>query len=801
MLQFHYARWPALLLGLCCAAHSVAHADEFDREINFNIAPGSLASALMDFGEQSKIQVVTAGADLHEYRAAGLTGRYTIRAALQKLLNGTSLTFREVGSGTVSIERTQTPVAAPTAPAPEVSEHDVLTLDTVLVTAQKRAEPDQAVPITMTALSEKTLEMQRVQNLGDVSRLVPGLLISTFSENSPTIAIRGANNTFEQMGVNKPVAVVVDDVFVPRTTGSVFELFDLASLSVLEGPQGTLFGRNVTGGAVVIETRNPVFGHWTATAAATAGNLGDLQYNALVNAPVSDIAAFNVSASLQRRDGYGEDRLTGAKEDDINSQNFRAKLLVSPTDTLSILLSADHSYDFNGDRTLSSTSVGDDGDPRTSELGVDQHFSRVLSGVSAKVVWQAPVGEVTSISAYRSTRSSELYSSVGASYIFLTSGSQSIVSDGDQVRTFTEELRYASPRWEFGDFVSGFYYVNESGHRELGTQGLAAHTGVRAAATLADEFVRTVSDAGFADGTIHIIPSALDFSAGIRYTVDQKTASLGYADFIHAANSFDAGERSQSWSQSTPRAVLSWHPVNEALVYASVTKGFTSGGFNSDASSLRAFAQTFKPETVTNYELGAKTQWLNDSLRFNASVFDMKYHDKQELVYNSLSGILDIVNAASATSKGFELATAYKPLRWLEFSAGYARLMTRYDSFVLGSTNNTGHSLSSSPPNKYSLSADAEYPIRAGYIVGSVNYSWIESYNTGAAADPRLQIPSYGLTNLNAGYETPDRRYCVTLWSRNVGNTNYILTRSTQVITAEYLGEPRTYGVTFTARF
>ena len=796
MFQFCYARWPALLLGLSCAAHSVAYADEFDREISFNIAPESLAAALLDFAEQAKIQVVTAGADLQPYRAGGLAGRYTIRVALQTLLNGTGLAFREVGSGTVSIERSEPPASPPKA-----ADDGALTLDTVLVTAQKRAEPDQSVPITVTGLSEKTLELQRVQNLGDVSRLVPGLLISTFSENSPTIAIRGASNTFEQIAVNKPVAVVVDDVFVPRTTGSVFELFDLESLSVLEGPQGTLFGRNVTGGAIVIETRNPALGKWQGTAEATAGNFGDLQYNALLNAPVADIAALKVSASIQRRDGYGEDRLTGAKEDDINSQNFRAKFLLTPLDSLSILLSADHSYDFNGGRTFSSTSLGNDGDPRTSELGIDQHFTRVLAGISSKIVWQAPAGEVTSISAYRSTRSSELYSGVGASYIFLTSGSQSIVSDADQVRTITQELRYASPRWEYGDFVSGLYYLNENGHRELGTNGLAARTGALASSTLANEFVHTASYAGFADGTVHIVPGALDFSAGIRYTADRMVATLGYFDFVHATNSFNVIDRPQNFSQSTPRAVLTWHPSSKALVYTSVTKGFTSGGFNSDASSLRAFAQTFKPETVVNYELGAKTQWLEDSLRLNASIFDMKYHDKQELVFNSLNGILDIVNAASATSKGVELTTAYKPIRWLDLSAGYARLMTRYDSFVLGSTNNTGHSLSSSPPNKYSLSADAEYPIDVGYIIGSANYSWIESYNTGAATDPRLQIPSYGLVNLNAGYETSDRHYRVTLWSRNVGNTNYILTRSTQVITAQYLGEPRTFGVTLSAKF
>jgi iron complex outermembrane recepter protein len=796
MFRFSYALGRTLLLSLAlCVVHATAWADEFDREISFDIAPQSLAAAILDFAEQSKIQVVTSGAALEQYRTNGLKGRYSVRAALKALLSGTDLEFREVGGSTVSIEK-----VAPTAAIPRSENETAIVLDTVIVTAQKRAEPDQTVPITMTALSERALDIYRVGNLSDLSRLVPGLLISTFSENSPTIAIRGASNTFEQIGVSKPVAIVVDDVFVPRASGSVFELFDLASLNVLEGPQGTLFGRNVTGGAIVIETRNPTFGKWGATAEATAGNWGDLQYNALANVPLSSFAALNVSASVQRRDGYGEDRLTGGKEDDINSQNFRAKLLVAATDSLSILISADHSYDYNGDRTLSSTLLGNDGDPRTSELGVDQHFSRVLAGGSAKATWQATAGEITSISAYRSTRSNELYSGVGANYSFLTSGSQSVVSDDDQVRTFTQELRYASPKWQRGDFVAGFYYVNESGHRELGTNGLAARTGALAASTLADEFVQTTSYAGFADGTLHIVPS-LDMSVGVRYTVDRKTAGLRYSDFIHIANTFDIQGRHASWSQSTPRAVLSWHPGEKALVYTSVTRGFTAGGFNSDAASPRAFAQTFEPETVTSYELGTKTQWLHDTLRLDASLFEMKYHDKQELVFNTTNGILDIVNAAAATSKGFEVTAAYKPLRWLEFTGGYTRLMTRYDSFVLGSTNNTGHMLSSSPPNKYSISSDVDCPVGVGFLVGSANYSWLESYNTGAAADPRLQIPSYGLINLNVGYETSDRRYRLSFWSRNVGNTNYILTRSTQVITAEYLGEPRTFGVTLRARF
>lgn len=788
MVRSHYLK-RQLLGGLCALALAGAAAAQ---SRDFNIAAGDLKGALDAYARQSGVQLLYDSDAVQGKRTGGVHGALSPEEALKVLLSGTALEVQRDSSGAVAIRAVPRPKSGAGIPKPADSEG----LQEVMVTAQKRQESDQSVPITMTAISGKTLDDQRVQDLGDLSRLVPGLLISTFSENSPTIAIRGASNTFEQMGVSKPVAVVVDDVFVPRATGSVFQLFDLNSIDVLEGPQGTLFGRNITGGAIVIETVKPTFEGFGGLAEASTGNFGDVQFNGLANIPLTDRAAANMTISAQHRDGYGRDILTGKRQDDINSENFRGNVLLDATDTISVLLSADYSRDWNGGRTLSSTSLGNDGNPRDSELGVQQDFARDLGGGAVKMVWQAPAGEVTAISAYRLTQSGEDYSGVGANFIYLKSGSQSLVSDDDHVGTFSQEVRYASPKWSFGDFVTGFYYLNEDGTRDLGQRGLAAITGKLASSTLNDETVQTVSYAGFADATVHILPE-VDLTGGLRYTVDQKKASLNYLDFIHPTNSFAAWDHRDSWSEATPRGVLSWHPDKDALLYASVTRGFTAGGFNTDASSPKAFAQAFQPESVTSYEAGAKTQWLDDRLRFDASLFDMKYHDKQELVFNSNTAIVDIVNASSATSKGYELSTAYKPMPWITLTANYARLITTYDRFILGSVNNTGNKLSSSPPNKYTLSADWSYPIAdEGYFVGAVNYSWIDGYNTGAAADPRLRIPSYGLVNLSVGYDTPDHVYRLTAWARNLTDKNYILTNSTQNITAQYLGEPRTFGVT-----
>jgi len=682
-----------------------------------------------------------------------------------------------------------------------VMQTDDATLAVVTVTAQKRPEAAQAVPIAMTTFSAKQIEDYRVGSLEDVSRLTPGLLVSAFSESNPTIAIRGTSNTFSQIGVGKPVAVVVDDVFIPRNSAANFNLFDLDSIAVLKGPQGTLFGRNVTGGAIVINTRKPALDKLEAGAQLTVANLDDKQFEGSISVPFDGAAAAKLSTSIRHRAGYGTDRLTGDSEDGIDSQNFHGQFLIVPSQIFEILFNGDFSNDKNGGRTLSSDTLGSDGDSRTSELGVHQAFKRTIAGGSIKMIWDDGMGELTSITAFRKSQSGETYSGVGANYKFLTSGSQSVTEDDDQVGTFSQEIRYASPKWQRGDFVSGVYYLDERGTRQLGNQGLAAQTGALTASTLANQAVDTTSYALFVDGALHVTPS-LDLAGGVRYTVDRKRGSLQRTDRLAPSNSFADDDLGESWREWTPRVALDWQATRSAMAYASVTRGFTAGGFNADASSLKAFRQTFAPETVTNYEAGLKTQWLNDRLRLNMSVFDMKYKNKQELVNNTVTGILDIANAARATIKGVEIEVVYKPFSWMGLQLNYANLDARYDEFIVGTVNNTGHPLGSSPRNTYSAATNLNIPWSGrGFLVGSVNYFWTSNYYTGATKDPNLLIPSYSLANASFGFESIDHRYRLTTWVKNISDTDYILTRSTQVVRSEYLGAPRTYGVTFSVRY
>jgi iron complex outermembrane receptor protein len=779
-------------LVVCAAAHAQTR--------DMNIPAGELKAALDAYASQTGVQLLYNADDIKGVSSPGAHGALTPEQALVALLDKTGLTVRRDTANAVVIFRGAAPALSAGAAA-AVQPDDEAALSTVTVTAQKRAQSAQSVPISMTTFSAKALDVNRVQNLQDVAHLTPGLLVSAFSEDSPTIAIRGISNTFSQIGVSKPVGIVVDDVFIPRNSAASFELFDLASIDVLKGPQGTLFGRNVTGGAIVINTRQPDLDAREVETQVTAGNLGDRQFNGLVNVPLGDSAAFKFTTSLHDRNGYGVDRLTGKEEDDINSRNYRGQLLLKLAGGLEATLSADYSEDWNGGRTLSSDTLGSDGNNRTSELGVPQDFTRTIGGVSARVSWKTAGGELTSITAYRKSESGEDYSGVAANYAFLTSGSQSIVRDADQVGTFSQELRYASPKWALGDFVTGLYYMSEDGSRQLGTRALAAQTGALATNTLADQKVVTTSYAVFADGTVHL-PASFDFTAGIRYTRDEKTASLDRYDFLQASNNFKADGVSASWGEATPRAVLSWLPKPDLMAYASVTRGFTPGGYNADASTKAVFTTPFAPETVTSYETGLKTQWLNNRLRLNGALYRMDYKDKQELVFNSLTSVLSIINAGKATVEGAEIEAAYKPLSWLDLSSGYSRIHGIYDQFVVGAVNNTGNPLSNAPRQQFSAAASIDVPLASvGHLIGAASYAWTARYNTGAANDPNLEIPSYGLSNVNLGIESPDRSLRLSAWVKNLNNTSYLLTRSTQVIRGEYAGEPRTFGLTLSSKF
>jgi len=811
LLRFARRALPPLLAVLF--AFPARAAD--DAKKSFDVPAGDAAQTLKQFAAQAGREIVFAPEIVGGVTTSAVKGDLTPRAALDKLIAGTGLVAaQEPKTGAFAVRKGPTdpnaqravrPTESSARPEKSPSADDApieLGAFDVVATVQKRPQSAQEVPISMTTLPAHAIERFKVENLRDLSRLTPNMLVSTFNQSQPTIAIRGATNTFSQIGVNKPVAVVIDDVFLPRNTAASFELFDLDSMQVLRGPQGTLFGRNVTGGAIVLNTRLPSFTTREAEAQLDVGNYRALKVQAMASGPLMDGLAAKLTVSSHTHDGYGRDRLTGRAEDDLDSSSVRGQVRWRATPQMKVLVSADYADDRNGGRTLSSKGLGNDGDRRTSELGYPQSYARTMWGVSGRVDWASPVGDFASITAYRESRSAEDYSGVGTSYTFLTAGSQAVSRDLDHPGTFSEELRYASPRWAAGDFVAGLYFLDEDGYRNLVNHAFAARTGAVVTNQIVDQKVTTNSAAAYLDGTWHVAP-AVDFTAGARYTSDRKEAAVVRTDIIAPANSFDAGGFAKRWSEFTPRGVLTWSPVRGTKIYASATRGFTSGGFNTEAATAALLARPFDPETVTNYELGVKTGFLNNRLRTSLALFRQKYSDKQELYFNSITRVLTILNASKAAMSGGEFEFDFTLVSGLNLTGGYGRLETRYDDFnVPGVFNNTGNPLGSAPKNKISAGLDYEHALsQHGYLTAVVAVSRTDGYYTGATKDPNLFVPSYSLVNASLGFEAASRKWRVTLWGKNLANTEYLLTPSTQVVLSEYLGEPRTYGVSWGVRF
>lgn len=793
---------PLSRLALASAVSLVAiSAPVAAQTATFKVPSQDVSSAVRQLARQARIQIVVTGRMAEGRRTQPVSGSMPVEQALEQMLAGTGLIARSTGTGTFVIVSRQG-AEAPRPSGVRVAEASDEGNPDILVTAQRRKETQQSVPISLTAFNDVNIRDYRLQSLRDVSRLTPGLLVSNFSVASPIIAIRGASNTFNQIGANKPVGVLVDDVFIARNSAAAFELFGVDSIQVLRGPQGTLFGRNVTGGVIVIDSGRPSYDDAKLDLQVAGGSYNTVNVDALADVPLAPSTSLRIAGAVRRHDGYGHDRLTSQELDDQDSVSARTQFRTALTDSVEMLIGADYADDKTGGRTLSSIGAGSDGDRRTSETGFRQGFRRKQGGASGRLFWDTDLGQLTSITAWRRSETSDVYSNVGANYRFLTgTQTQAVSLDHDEVSTFSQELRFASKQWDQGDFVVGAYFANEDASRDLRSQAFAARTGNLATNQLADASVSSRTFAIFADGTFR--PAAwFAVKLGGRYTWDRKEADLTRTDYIRPVSGFVGGEQTRSWHRFTPRGVVEVKPLDNVMVYGSYARGYTAGGFNTEASTLAAYRQGYAPETVDDYEVGFKSDWLNRRLRVNVNAFHMRYRDKQELYFDNTLSRLNIYNAARATMRGVEAEVQVRPTNWLSLGATYGYLDTRYDEFVIpGGVNNTGNRLGSAPRHKVSLSGNLDIPVGDIRVVGNAVYSYTSNYYTGATADPGLFIPSYALVNGQIGIATKDDRFRISVFARNLLNKDYLLIPSTQVVRAEYLGEPQVIGVTAGAKF
>ncbi len=587
------------------------------------------------------------------------------------------------------------------APATEV--------ETVIVNARRRNENIQNTPVSVTAISPTQLKNAAAPDIRDLAGRAPDLIIDQVNAgpSAAAISIRGISFEDIEKSFDPAVGVLIDDVYLGTNTGQLTDTFDLQSVQVLRGPQGTLFGRNTIGGVVNLQRTRPT-GHFGGDFDLIVGDYGRKEYKGVLNLPeLGGMLSTKLFVSERKSGGYFHNATIAADSPRSNVLRYGVDFLFKPVDNFDINLTIEHarersqtdqaSLSSSGDLICASLPLGPGGaliylgppyQPPASECnrhtGSDLYttFSNKVGAVNndetdvtAQATWRLGAVTLTSVTGYRENTEHVTQDFDAVSINFF-----------DTVRNqhyhqISEELRASGNITKAIDYVVGVYYFDSeytlnqttnygpllqllAGLPATGRQNVDHNS--RSYAAFADV------DWRFAD--------KWRLSVGGRYTRDEKSLQN---DFVGAFNIFAKNH----WSEFTPKASLDYQATQDVLIYASYSRGFRSGGFNGRASTVYSSTTPYNPETVDAYEIGAKTEWFDRRLVFNAAIFDTEYHNKQEeVVLKTPPGSPDpqetlVANAAQARIYGAEFDLQAAATRNLNLRATLGLLHARYGNF------------------------------------------------------------------------------------------------------------------------
>ena len=723
-------------------------------------------------------------------------------------------------------------------------------LDEVVVTARRQTENLQKVPLSASVFDSSLIKQTNMTSIRDVQYVAPSLNISSnTTRNSDNYTLRGQGTTY---GTDPAVVGYFAEVPMPGGGGGSGMLFDLADIQVLNGPQGTLFGRNTTGGAILFEPQRPtdkLAGYVTLG----YGNHNNFQQEAVVNIPLAeDKVLFRAGMTHRTRNGFTRDVGTGTRYDNINYLAARASLLVKPVDGIENYTVVNYTdRDEHGVGTKLSLvnplgpaafifgqaaqAAADEQavlGPRRTRMGVpQQEQQKVLTIVNRTTVGLTDTIDLKNIVSFTRFRSSVTFDNDG-SVLPLVDYFETPAWGGPQnnatpaINQFTDELQLSGKTT--GGMLSwtiGGYYQHNQPKNELTAQRIFG--GPVVLSRLADELT---SKAVFGQGTLDfgtLTPSlaSLRLTLGYRHTHDRRE---DYTEsYLQAGNSFEGGGACsylpgsypncryvfapRNFSADTYTAALSYEPVKDVLLYATARSGFKSGGFNLIAPPASA-AASFGPEKVDDIELGAKaTVWLGDiELRTSVAGFRDRYKDIQRALPADFGGGVGVyvVNATNATIKGIEVQADAALSREFKVGLNYSYLDAHYGAFISPQGDFSGMRLPYTPKHKLALKADYQHELGAeiGTVGLHATYAYQSSYRNLDAFDPDIVIKGYGLLNLSATWNgiggTP---IDATIYANNVtgklyriaaGNYYYSLGYTTNVF-----GEPRIFGINLSYHF
>ncbi len=709
-------------------------------------------------------------------------------------------------------------VQPPANPQPRTSTPaDSSTVGEVIVTAQRREERLQNVPIAVAAVTSAQLTNHGVLNTGDLGSAVPSLTITNFGGYALS-RIRGVGNNVFGPGYEGGVATYVDGVYIASAPASLFSLNNIERIEVLKGPQGTLFGRNATGGVIQVITLEP---------SSTPGGAIDMSLDNyetfttnfyVTGGLASGLAADFAGRLSSQGEGYGVNRFNGEDVYKTNQDTaLRSSLLYrSPSGNTKIRITGDYEKNdgsmYAPIKLAPGTSTvfpqGNLNSPWDINANVQPFNSLEGAGVSARIDQNLGFAQFTSISAYRQSHNS-IIEDIDATP---TPGVSLNVRQRDS--QFSQEVQLASNssstiKW----LVGGYYFHSDSSFDPSSVTFDGFFQAPTPFGPLAGEKTfgsqRIEALAGYAQGTVPI-GDQTNLTLGVRYSTEvHSLTATQTVDIAGGPSNVSLGpipNQSHRFSQPTWRASLDHRFSPELMVYASYNRGFKSGGFNVAAPTDPAY----RPETLDAYEVGLKSDLFDRRLRLNAAAF---YYDYTDLQVEKFTGALTtIYNGARAVVYGVDADFEARLSSNFSLSGGLTLLHDRFTDFpnadiatlVPGGVITTvgsakGNRLPQTPDFSANVSADYHHPTSFGAVGVNVSYSYNSGYFT--QPDNVLRQPSYNLLAASLRFELP-AGFGLSFWGRNL--TNALIAQNLtagQFNAVVSYAAPRTFGATVSKKF
>lgn len=688
-------------------------------------------------------------------------------------------------------------------------------LDEIVVTAQRRSERLQDVPISVSAFNAAALQDQKVTTLSDLDGKIPNVSLSPVGAFpfSAAFAIRGLGFADIESTFEPAVGVEVNGVYIARNVGAVVDLYDVDGVTALRGPQGTLYGRNTIGGVVSMQTKRPG-DEFHADAQETLGSFGRREFRAAVEGGlIPGVLDARVSTLVKSYGGYYHNLTLGTTEGTDDALGLRTTLVFTPTSNFDATLILDYLRDTGQGPAMQNVSlpnqvlpqIGFAPNPGDAPYTTRSHLTPIadidIKSATLEANWDLGAVKLTSVSGERSTVYHDLNDYGGESVRLLDS------ERFESHHQFSEELRAASTGSAPLRYVGGLYFMSQ--HFDLSNYEGGILFGGPDVTALYASGQTTDSYAAFGQADYDVVQN-LTFTLGGRYSYDSKDF------YLQPLFSTDRGSLDKDFHDFSPKAAISYHFTPDVLGYVQYARGYRAGGFNGRAAVLAA-AGPYGSENVNSYEIGLKNQFLDRRVTLNLAGFTSKYNNMQQSVQEVIPGTTEnetvTLNASSATIAGFEAEFTGRVIRQLTINGSFSYLDAHFDRFVadlgdgLGTINRANLPLVFAP--KWTANLGATYSVDTPYgnfsATPDVRYKsllWTSFSPINAYSDVAAR-PANTLLDATIAWSALDSRYRVALWGKNLTN-RVVINNSFPVgslSTLRIYDPPREFGVDLGVKF